>query len=538
MNKFHQFLIKHEKRLKYSLIVTGVLFIFIGIFVDFSWLKAIGDSYAEDGDCRNCKIFDGFLLMFYFLISGSVIIIFAIKYLKQLLNRTNDLKTILELAVFCILALYLMSSQIRGFDNDEYEHLHRAWLMIEETIPYFDIAFIHMPLVNWIIVLFVQFTGESTIIVQIMRLFMFFVSCASLFLVYIITKELFNSRTKALLGILLVISNQVWITKSPEIRPDNIMIFFALLSFWILIQYYKKPKPKYLIMFALCAVLSMLGKQNAAIFYFAIGIVFGYDAILKKKLLNTKTIIFVIIIVIISYNIDGIREFFIMNIQRHIVPNDNKFWPNNDLVKVWQFNPAVFLLFIFQLFCPIKLNTKYEMFSKYLNSVSFTCFTFLFLMNRPFYQEMLVMVVFMSMIGSNIFAEIIHKINWKVGYVITVLLIMPALISTKYAVLNNPFTSDIWTTKTILEISERDDLVFDSYGKAIFRHHPLEPRYLIYSPGKFDRLDKVKKSKVKYLIKDKLYYPKLPVESLNWFEKNFTQTSENPNIYVRINYAN
>ena len=115
---------------------------------------------------------------------------------------------------------------------------------------------------------------------------------------------------------------------------------------------------------------------------------------------------------------------------------------------------------------------------------------------------------------------------------------MPALISTKYAVLNNPFTSDIWTTKTILEISERDDLVFDSYGKAIFRHHPLEPRYLLYSPEKFDRLDEVKKSKVKYLIKDWHYYPMLPVETLNWFEKNFTQASENPNIYVRIDHAN
>ena len=104
--------------------------------------------------------------------------------------------------------------------------------------------------------------------------------------------------------------------------------------------------------------------------------------------------------------------------------------------------------------------------------------------------------------------------------------------------LDRPFTDDIETTKTILEISERNDLVFDSYGKAIFRYHPLEPRFTIYGANKFDRLDKVKKSKVKYLIKDKLYYPMLPVESLNWFEKNFTQACENPNIYVRINYAN
>jgi hypothetical protein len=89
-----------------------------------------------------------------------------------------------------------------------------------------------------------------------------------------------------------------------------------------------------------------------------------------------------------------------------------------------------------------------------------------------------------------------------------------------------------------LEISKRVDLVFVAYGIAIFSHHPLEPNYVIYRPGKFDRLDEVKQSKVKYLIKDKRYYPKLPVETLNWFKDNFMQASENPSIYVRINDTN
>jgi hypothetical protein len=101
-----------------------------------------------------------------------------------------------------------------------------------------------------------------------------------------------------------------------------------------------------------------------------------------------------------------------------------------------------------------------------------------------------------------------------------------------------PTWDQMETTKTILEISERDDRVFDAYGKAIFRHHPLEPNYLMYFPETFDRLDELKKSNVKYLVRDATYYPRLPSETLKWFEANFKQIDENPNIFVRISDTN
>lgn len=535
MNKTQKFLLKNEKLFKHSLIAIGVSLILIGIFVDFSWLKAIADSYAADGICEPCNILNpSFMIL---PIGGSAIIIFAIKYLNDLLNRTNDLKKILGLAIFFALVLYLMSSQIRYFDDDEHEHLHKAWLLQEKIIPFISVNSMHTPLLEWLIVLFMQITGESITIVQTMRVFIFFVSCSSLCLTYIIIKELFQSKINALLGVLLIISNLVWIHKSPEIRPDNIMLFFVLLSFWILIKYYKNPKTKYLFMFGLCAFLSMLGKQNAAIFYFALGVVFGYDAIFKRKLLNKKTIIFGIISVVILFQIDVIREFFMVNIMRHIIPNESKFLPDKLLAKVWLFNPAIFLLFIFQLFSPIKFDKKYDLFKKYLIGVSFTCFAFLFFMNFPWLQEMLVMVVFMGILASNMLAEIIHKLNWKLGYILVGAIIMPTLILTTHTVLFRTFTDDIETTKTILEISKGDELVFDAYGKAIFRHHPLDPKHLKYSSKKFNSLCELKKSNVKFIIKDSRVYPKLPKETLNWFQENFIQTNENPNIFVRINYA-
>lgn len=535
MNKLNIYFQKYETPLRFLLIGMGVLLILIGVFADFSWLKTIGDSYAADGDCYYCKTFVDFSLII-FSVSGIFLIIYALKFFPISLRGSNDLETILEFALFFVLGLYLVSSQTRCLDNDAYEHLHNAWLMTEGKLPYFDLSAQHLPLLEWIIVIFMRFTGESTLIIQLMRLFMFVISCGSLYLIYKITEELFNSKTKALLALFLIVSNLVWIVISYEIRPDNIMIFFALLSFWFLMKYYKYQKSIYLIIFVLCAFFSMMGKQNAAVFYLAIGIVFAYDISVRKRLLNLKIIAILLTTVIILLQIDVIKDFITINVNRHLIPNHIKFWPNNLLEKIYISNPALFLLFIFQLFSPIKLNEKYEIIPKYLITISLVCFTFLFLMNRPFMQEMLVMVVFMGMFSANIFAEIIQKVDRKVVHVIIVLLILPVLLSTKRAVFEKSISDDIKTTKNILEIARRDDLVFDTYGKAIFRHHPLDPEYLIYFPDRFKRFGELKSSRVKFLIKDRVYYPRLPKDVLNWFKKNFRQTHQNPNIYIRIDH--
>lgn len=526
------FLQKNGKNITYVLFTFGILLILTGIFIDFSWLKAIGDSYSADGDCSVCEILDSSFMILLF--SGSAVIIFTMRYCNNLFNRTLDLHEILELAVFLIIVPYVMSSQMRYLTNDEYEHLHNAWLRTEGTIPFFSIYTTHTPFLEWISAFFMQISGESTAIIQTMRLFICATSCASLWLIYIITKELFQSKTHALLAILLIISNLVWIDRSLEIRPDNIMLFFVLFSFWILLKYYKNPKGQYFFVFGLCAILAMLGKQNAAIFYLSIGLVLGCDVVLRKSLLNKKIIIIGVISVIILIFIEITSSFFVINIKRHLIPNSKKFFPLEFLMHIWRFNPAILLLFIFQLFSSLKLDERYKPFIKYIYSISFTCFVFLFLMNRPFMQEMLVMVIFMGILGSNILLKMMQKLNRELGAILIAIIIAPAFLYISHNVLYKQFTDDLETTKTILKIAESDDLVFDTYGKAIFRHHPLDPKYLIYSPNKFSRLDEIKKSNLKFLIKDSYYYPRLPNETLEWFNQNFRQTNENPNIFVRI----
>ena len=522
---------KYERIIRYSLIAIGILLFLASAFVDFSWLKSIGDTYAADGDCNICDILD--VSMAILCVFGLAMIIFGFRYLNSFLSGKVILDTYLEIIILMLLGLYLIFGQIRGFDNDEYEHLHNAWLMIEGTIPYFTIKSIHTPLLEWFIIFFMQITGENTTIIQVMRLFMIAISIGSLWLVYLITKLLFEIRTAGLVAVLLIITNLIWLRTSLEIRPDSIMLFFALASFWQLIRFYKTKNGKHLIICTIFACLSMLGKQNAAVFYFAVGIMFLYDIIFQKKFLGKKSLIILALIAISVFFIDDIFGLITVNVNRHLLPGDNKFWPSEKLLLALKLNPTVFVLFALQLFSPIMLKADHKALQKYLYCIPITCFVFLFLMNRPFLQEMVVMLVFMSMLVSNLLVEIMQKLRGRGAYALITLIALPGIffISGKSATMM--LTKDLETTKDIIELSDREDLVFDAYGKAIFRHHPLEPEYLIYSPEKFNRLEQLKESQVKYLIKDNNYYLRLPSETLEWFDENFVQTNKNPNIYVR-----
>ena len=51
-------------------------------------------------------------------------------------GRKRALEVILGVVLLAILAGYVFASQLRFLDNDEYEHLHKAWMMTQGTIPY------------------------------------------------------------------------------------------------------------------------------------------------------------------------------------------------------------------------------------------------------------------------------------------------------------------------------------------------------------------------------------------------------------------
>ena len=532
MDSAIRYVVQNDKKLKYALLALGTLLLLYGMFRDSSWLTGIRDCMAMNGICVRSRVLN--FASIIITSAGCLFTAVALRGGPAVFVSKNRFELFLEIAIFVLMVLFLISSQVRFLDNDEYEHLHNAWLMIEGTIPYFSLKFWHAPLLEWIIAFFMGITGENTIIMQVMRLFIFCVSCGSLLLVYLISKELYQSRNQALIAVLLIVSNYVWILKSPEIRPDNLMLFFALLSFWFLVKYYAHFQAKYLLICVLCAVLSMLGKQNAAVFYLPVGLVFAYDYFVWRRRGGLKVLIMGIVAIGLLLLIDPVRSFLMINIDRHLVSHSWKTSPNGFLGTALGFNPAVFILFVLQFFFSFKLPDRYKPFRYYLLAVPIVCFVFLYIMNRPLYQEMLVMIVFMSIGGANVLVSIVRKFKWKLEYIVAGVIMLPVFYYMPTTGLAKTWIKDLHTTKMILRMSRGDDLVYDSFGKPIFRHSPMEPNYLMYrnQSRNFKRLKELKESGVKFLVVDG-YTNYLPLETRKWFYDNFRPSKVDPNIWVR-----
>jgi len=514
------------------LFCSGFFLLLAGLCYDFSAFSSVENIHISGIFSKADELF--YHLKYILICTGVYICLFSI-FIRNYVCDFHKADFTISCLIFVTLSFYAISSQIRYLDNDEYEHLHKAWMMLEKTIPFYSLKFTHSPFLEWISVFFMKLQGESVLIIRTMRLFIFLLSCGSLFFVYRISVKLFQTNLHGLLSVLLIICNHAWMEKALEIRPDNIMLFFALLSFLLLIYYYETGKKIFLLSFIICASLSFLGKQNAAVLYFGICTVFLYQlAFCKKqpafKIAAVSLIAFAILIVIFFVP----KELFLSLGFKHVIPNDIKFWPTRHLAQILEKTPPVFILFVVQLFLYKKVKTTIPIFKKYLFSISIISFLFLYLMNRPWLQEMLVMIVFMSILGADALVRFFNKRNFIVFIVILLAIAGPLnwrII--KKNILKNTMTRDMVTTQTILDISEKNDIVFDAYGKAIFRHHPLEPQYLIYFPEKFSRTKALKRSNTKYLIKDDFYYPRLPVNILEWFEDNFEPTTVNKNIFIR-----
>jgi len=134
MDKSHTFYLKYEERLKYSLIVIGILFIFIGISMDWlkAWLVAIGDSYARDGDYCIFKKYVDFIKPI-FIIIGSFLS-FTLLFEKQIIKLYEKcaIKPKIVLAILLIL-IFITLALITYFPfhnypycMDEYNYLYQA----------------------------------------------------------------------------------------------------------------------------------------------------------------------------------------------------------------------------------------------------------------------------------------------------------------------------------------------------------------------------------------------------------------------------
>lgn len=121
-------------------------------------------------------------------------------------------------------------------DQDEYQHLHTIWAIGSGQMIYRDVFDNHMPLFHLLCAPLMQWLGERTDIVIVMRLAVMPLFFAMLALVYAITRSLYKDKPAAAWAALLTGLIPVFLFTGTEFRPDQLWTVLWLAVLLVLIR--------------------------------------------------------------------------------------------------------------------------------------------------------------------------------------------------------------------------------------------------------------------------------------------------------------
>jgi hypothetical protein len=369
-------------------------------------------------------------------------------------------------------------------------------------------------------------------VVHVARLAVFLLGCGSLRLVYLITRDLSGSRTQAWAALLLVQGTGAWLLKAPEVRPDALMLLFCLLGLRLLQRYHRRPAAGTLAGVGLAALLAFAGKQNAAVFFLPVGLLFVLHAGggRRRGLLGLTLVLVAAGAALAWWTPLGA---FLDQAMGDLVPGRTKFWPLRELRTLVRVSPVPWLFFAAACWRPPALPPEARIVRAYLYGVAASALLFLFLMNRPWMQEFLGLAVVAGIVGSSALVALLARLTPPGRLIVVGACVALPLAASVYLSLTRPLARSLAPTRAVLARSAPGDVVFDACGQALFRPHPLDPHFLLYMPERFHRFAELRAANVRFLIKDDLYYPRLPDHVRRWCDTEFLPAGGSPYLFRR-----
>lgn len=336
--------------------------------------------------------------------------------MKNLLTRQNF---VLHLIFFLIiLATVIVRIPIlhnRGFDPDEFEHLHAARGIFHGMVIYRDFFEHHTPFIHFMLAPLYLFFGDSIPLIFAARWMMLIFTCGILYLTYLLTKKLYGciAGLCAALSVSLVL---IFVEKTIEIRPDVPEVCFWLLTLIFFLEGMKKWKRKYFILSGamLSSAIMCSPKALFAATGFAIGLVWflidwQIDRARKERFVN---ILWIGVGAAIPIAIFGF--YFLVNgalddfIYRNFTMNlgwKNKFSPRGYIERGCKQNPffcvlgiAGLILATLQLFSKKRANPVKNRPMTFMPVVStYMLIWGLYLMPVPFRQYYLLFIPLLAM---------------------------------------------------------------------------------------------------------------------------------------------
>jgi 4-amino-4-deoxy-L-arabinose transferase-like glycosyltransferase len=184
------------------------------------------------------------------------------------------------LVLFFLVILFsliiLLNSQHRYFHIDELEHVHAAWYVENNHIPYLDFFENHNPLLWYLIVPFLMILGDTTQTMIILRLLMFVFVLGIGFFTYRVAEQVSRSKEAALIAVLMMFSLLLFAESAIEIRPDVPQVFFGLVSFSYLVRYFQGFQNRDAAFSGLAAAIAFLFIQKFLFLFLGLILIFAY----------------------------------------------------------------------------------------------------------------------------------------------------------------------------------------------------------------------------------------------------------------------
>lgn len=194
--------------------------------------------------------------------------------IKSFLIRRYSL--ILSVLIIILALVILRTAQNRYFHGDEFEHVHSAWYVENNRVPYLDFFENHNPLLWYLITPFFLILGNTTQILIFLRFLMFVFVLGIGFFTYRVAEQVSRSKETALISVLLMFSLLLFVEPAIDIRPDVPQVFFGLASFYFLIRYFQSPRDREMVFSGLAAAVAFLFTQKMIFLLFGLVLIFIY----------------------------------------------------------------------------------------------------------------------------------------------------------------------------------------------------------------------------------------------------------------------
>jgi len=198
------------------------------------------------------------------MLSEAVYLLFFLILLVATWRRNISKKClfrILNLINIFFLTTYLIYVITCSINIDDFEHIYSSWLVYKGCIPYHDFFQHHHPLL-WYVLSPIFFVGEGLISILVIRILNYFFFVGTLILCYKIVLEISNSREIALYSFTVLLSINIFSRHSMTVRPDVLMTFLALFSFYYFVRFWITRNNYYLIYSGIFIALSFFTLQK------------------------------------------------------------------------------------------------------------------------------------------------------------------------------------------------------------------------------------------------------------------------------------